>query len=70
MKTLKSFAFRRPYCSPPSGFVTAYTGPEALELVHYAHGYADRTRVFCALTGEEWLEESGQKPREVSKETT
>ena len=50
---MKSWAFNRPYCNPPSGNVLAKTANEAIKLVHYMHGFASDTSVFCAETGEE-----------------
>lgn len=56
---IKSWAFRRPDCSPRGGMVLARTGVEAMKLVHYAYGFASYSRVFCAETDEEY-EDNGK----------
>ncbi len=54
--SLKSWAFSRPYCSPEGGNVVAKTPQEAIKLVHYAYGFASDTSVYCAETGETFVE--------------
>lgn len=56
---MKNWAFRRPYCSPVAGFVQADSGEQALKLVNYAYGSCGRTSVFCAKTGEEFIDDYG-----------
>lgn len=55
--TAMCWAYKRPYCSPPSGNVMAETAKEAFRLIHFMHGYASGTRVFCARTDEEWVDD-------------
>lgn len=57
MISLKSWAFQRPFCTPTGGFVLARTAPEAISLIHFAHGYCSNTKVFCAETGREYTDE-------------
>lgn len=53
---IRSWAYRRDGYSPDSGNVLAKTAKEALKLVHFMHGYASNTTVFCAETGEKWVD--------------
>jgi len=55
---IKSWAFKRPYCTPEAGFVIAVTSGEAIKLIHYAYGFASGTEVYCALTGEKKVDEN------------
>lgn len=52
MKEFKTWAFRRPFCSPSTGTLQAKTGKEALKLVHYMYGFASDTEVYCMETEE------------------
>jgi len=53
---MRSWAFRRDGYSPAGGNVLAKTGKEALKLVHFMHGHASNTTVYCAETNEQWID--------------
>lgn len=42
-RRLRSFAVRRPYCSPEGTVIVAYSAEEAVNLAHKAYGYASDT---------------------------
>jgi hypothetical protein len=55
---IKSWAFKRPRCNPASGNMLAKTADEAIKLVHYAHGFASNTEVYCAENDERKIDKS------------
>ena len=44
---LKSYGFKRPFCAPEKGNITAKSEKEALELVQWTYGYCSGTTVKC-----------------------
>ena len=50
----KTWAFKRPYCSPSSGCVLAKTSDEAMKLIYYMYGVASNTEIYCAETEEQY----------------
>ena len=60
MNDLKNWGFRRPYCSPDTGSILAKTGEEALKLVNFMYGSCGGTTVYCAETGERYINKYGK----------